>query len=180
MEQTKKSEKDTQTKRTFSDQQEVLLTQELKSVPKAYSKAAISQCLRHEFNIDVGTISRVLEISVHNLYANLRGRNVIPWDNRPEKRRLTNYIKNKIGKTGTPIRLFKVNDDNHPVVYAVTVDESLDPDNLSILSVGHMGRHRRDEIRYRVRRGDYEEVNIITTPYQYEKISDIKKKIKKL
>ena len=162
----------------LTNQQERFLIFALQNTPKKYSKAAICQCLSNECNLDDKSISRVMGVGVSYVQNCIAACNVTPWSERPEKTRLTNYIKPRVKEAKTNIKLFLITGTESGPIYLVTTDGKSPDQDSKILHSGYLNIHKRQDAKYKARAADYTEVDILVTEYASMRVSDIIKKLR--
>ena len=149
----------------LTNQQERFIILAINGIPKKYSKAAIAQCMVCELNLDRKSTARVLGVSKSYVDNSIAGQNVMRWDERPESKRLLNYLKPKVNISLVPVRLFLVEDSDD--TYVLTLDGGLPNRESSVLCEKHyVNLHRRQDVNIKVKTGKYEEVSILLTPYR--------------
>ena len=163
--------------REMTSQQERFLIFDIRKAPKTYAKAAIVQCLAKEFNLKHDSIARVMGVSKQYVNNCTKGINVTSWEDRPEKDRLRKYLAKKVKDAFTPIRLFLI-EETSKVIYVMTDNGELPDDSCYILYESYLTHQRRKDIRYKVRAGNYKEVDIILTPYHNLTVKEILKHAK--
>lgn len=149
----------------LTNQQERFLILDMVNMPKKYSKAAIAQCMVCELNLDRKSAARVLGVTKSYVDNSVAGQNVLLWDERPERKRLLNYLRSKVNLSLVPIRLFLVEDSDE--TYVLTLDGDLPNRESSVLCEKHyVNLHRRQDVNIKIKTGKYKEVGILLTLYR--------------
>jgi len=159
--------------KVLTNQEERFLIFAMKNIPAKYSKAAICQCLAISCRLDHESVRRVVGVSLGYVKNSVSGLNVIKWSDRPERIRLTNYLKPRVKEATTNVRMFLVAETDNNPVYLITTDGK-DPDEDSkMLHTGYINIHKRQDTKYKVRAGNYSEVDILLTSFGSMRVKDL-------
>ncbi|MFA8451786.1 MAG: hypothetical protein ACEPOW_13915 [Bacteroidales bacterium] len=92
------------------------------------------------------------------------------------------YLSKRVSRACLTIRIFKVEDDHEismSPVYLITTDDQVpDVENMQMLSEGYIRVQRQKDVRYKVRYGNYEEIELLLSPYHNMSVRDILKKVR--
>lgn len=163
----------------MTKQQERFLIFAISKTPRTYAKAAIVQCLAIVFDIKYNSVARVMGVSRQYVINCCKGVNVVPWEGRVERGRLTRYLNKKVKNALLPIRMFVLNGKlNGERIYILTTDGELPDNKCKILYKHYLGRQIRKNIHYTIRSKKYTEIDVMLTPYHNLTVPEILKHAK--
>ncbi len=166
----------------LSAQQQRLLALEIKGIPSTYTKSAIIQSLVIDFNISPASVRTAMKANKSYISKCVNGRGVTKLESRPERKRLKRYLSKRVARATLTIRIFKVEDDidiSIVPVYLITTNGQLpDAENMQLLSDSYIRVQRRKDVRYKVKANNYEETDLLLSPYSRISVEDILKKIR--